>query len=281
MEDDLGQQLLFNESEPGIYQSPFDPSRTPSVGRFYQLHIATSDGQVYCSNVEPMTGVPPIGNIRVQPTRREFVSDQGNLITIEGFSVSIEPRTNGSESTYLRWDYRGAYAINTPDPCEEECPTTCWFKDDPPQEYLRIAGANQNINSLAPVELAFFLPQEKFDTAYQMTIKQFSLNADAFNFWQSVQKQRNNSGSIFDPTPGVIQSNIVNCNNAQEQVLGYFGASAVLTSEVMILREQLEALDIPIEQPLTECLGPNPGPQYCEDCSLLPESSLEIPAAIW
>ena len=278
--DQNAQSVSFLETQPGLYRSFPQSSFRGQVGNSYTLEIITSEGARYCSRPEIMVPVPDVAQIEVQQAQQVSVSDQGNEVSIDGFQVLVTPDSNPGQGTYLRWDYRGVYAIKTPDPCDE-CPKICWFADRPPTEYLRILGTPQPDAQMPTVALEFFLPIMEFDTAYIMNIKQYSLNARAFEFWDAVKAQREQTGTIFDPPPGEIQGNIFNCDNPNELVLGYFGASAVQEIEFPIFKEDLTSFNLNFEFPLLECFRPEPGPRYCTDCLLLEGSNPEIPQVVW
>ncbi len=277
--DDLNRTLNFGEQAPGIYISDQGAPKG-EIGRTYLLEIQLIDGTQYCSLPETMVAVPSINEINVVPARRSFVSDQGNDININGFEVVVSPASNRDQGTYLRWEYRGVYALRTPAPCDD-CTKTCWFESRPPPEYLRITGTQRMNSPMPPVALDFFLGSQEFDTAYIIRVKQFSLNARAFEFWQSVQAQRTSSGSIFDPVPGAITGNMEACGASSEPVAGYFMASAVHLQEHTILKEDLAGFDLNFELPLLECFRNQAGPAYCNDCLQLPDSFDQIPESSW
>jgi hypothetical protein len=60
---------------------------------------------------------------------------------------------------------------------------------------------------------------------YSILIKQYGLTQDAFEYWTSLAKTTEGTGSLFDPLPSQITGNIKNTKDAQELVFGYFSAS--------------------------------------------------------
>jgi hypothetical protein len=64
-------------------------------------------------------------------------------------------------------------------------------------------------------------------TRIRIDVRQYSLSEKAFNFWNQIGIQQRSTGSIFDPPPASFTGNIVNTQNENETVLGFFGASAV------------------------------------------------------
>jgi hypothetical protein len=60
---------------------------------------------------------------------------------------------------------------------------------------------------------------------YSILVKQYGLTQDAFEYWTSLSKTTQSTGSLFDPQPSQVTGNIKNKSNAKELVFGYFGAA--------------------------------------------------------
>ena len=80
-------------------------------------------------------------------------------------------------------------------------------------------------------------------------MQQTSLTEDAYRFWDQLQKTTQNLGGLFDPLPSQVKGNIVNENNSEEIVLGYFSGGTVETKRIFIsslnLPEYLQLQSIP------------------------------------
>jgi hypothetical protein len=71
----------------------------------------------------------------------------------------------------------------------------------------------------------------KLNVKYCATIKQYALNADAYDYWYQKEMELNESGGIYTIQPNQPKSNIYNTNNPDEQVLGFFWvASCTVTN---------------------------------------------------
>src|SRR5690606_20295076 len=55
-------------------------------------------------------------------------------------------------------------------------------------------------------------------TKYRIKILQYSLTAEAYEFWRLLQQEQSSVGSIFDPPPARIGSNLFSTTNPEEQV---------------------------------------------------------------
>ena len=67
---------------------------------------------------------------------------------------------------------------------------------------------------------------EKLWIKYCVTVNQYALNEESYQYWHQREIEINESDGIYTKQPFQLQSNIVNVNNADEQVLGFFWASS-------------------------------------------------------
>ncbi|HHP7242297.1 MAG TPA: DUF4249 domain-containing protein [Cyclobacteriaceae bacterium] len=94
--------------------------------------------------------------------------------------------------------------------------------------------------------------EEIFGNKFRFIVNQFSLTNDAFVFYRSLKLQRENTGSIFETPPFKINSNIMNIDNEDEDVLGFFTASAMKSDSIEIIGGELSNL-IPFEDLTIDC----------------------------
>ena len=86
-----------------------------------------------------------------------------------------------------------------------------------------------------------FIPgdSEKLMTKYSVMVKQYALTKEAFDFWQTLKKNTESLGSIFDAQPSQLTGNIKNVNNPEEPVLGYISAGTVQQKRIFIAKAEL------------------------------------------
>lgn len=80
---------------------------------------------------------------------------------------------------------------------------------------------------------------------YYLQIQQFSISEGAYKIWKSLDTQVNNVGGVFDPPPSRVVGNVFNVSNPEEQVLGYFGASAVYKQIIYLNRDNVQIPPVP------------------------------------
>jgi surface polysaccharide O-acyltransferase-like enzyme len=75
-------------------------------------------------------------------------------------------------------------------------------------------------------------------------IHQLSISDEAHAFFSLLDKQISIDGDIFDPPPAFIRGNMINLDNQEENVIGYFFASDAAIDTIFIKRDELDELQI-------------------------------------
>ena len=84
------------------------------------------------------------------------------------------------------------------------------------------------------VEVFYAEIDRKFAVNYMVEVLQYSLTPNAHNYWQTIENQIGNNGTIFETSNFQIRGNISNIADNDELVLGYFGASAVDSERILV-----------------------------------------------
>ncbi len=271
VENNLGDSCIFLEQNAGTYIS--GPEFRGCVGSTYTLFIETANGNSYRSSPEKMVPVAPIDSLYLRLSEQTAVSPMGNEITIEGFEILLDTRSREGPA-YYRWDYREVFTIIIAN-------RLCWVLDQP-REFLQLFGSTQAHTDINGLSMGFFTSEIEYETSYRFFVRQYSLTSNAFNFWNAVDEQRNNTGSIFDPTPGIIEGNISQVQDPTVKALGYFNVSAM--DEKLFLFRRQDLIDLGVSFPDSFCdPGPNgmPPPEFCQFCGFFPNSSENFPEEIW
>jgi len=69
---------------------------------------------------------------------------------------------------------------------------------------------------------------------YSINVKQYALTQQAYEFYEIVQKNTEQTGSFFDPPPSDIRGNIKNSNDPSELVIGYISISTQAEKRIFI-----------------------------------------------
>ncbi|MBS1601048.1 MAG: DUF4249 domain-containing protein [Bacteroidetes bacterium] len=79
----------------------------------------------------------------------------------------------------------------------------------------------------------------KVSVLYRITVRQYALTEDAYNFLSIMQKNTESLGSIFDVQPSAVNGNIHSLSDPTERVIGFVSAGTVDQRVMYISRGQL------------------------------------------
>jgi len=118
----------------------------------------------------------------------------------------------------------------------------CWITDTISQIYTQ-STANLSGTSYIKHPLHFVSNQtQRLKHRYSVLFRQYLINENAFRYWNDL-KNNSNTGGLIDKQPSLAVSNICNCEDPEEHVLGFFSISGV--TEKRIFLDQIEGLEIP------------------------------------
>jgi hypothetical protein len=75
---------------------------------------------------------------------------------------------------------------------------------------------------------------EKISLRYSILVRQYALTKEAYQFHLTLQKNTQQTGSLFDPQPSQLPTNIHCVTNPSEPVVGYVSASSVEEKRIFI-----------------------------------------------
>lgn len=200
-----------------------------------------------------------------------------------GFNIYINATLHPNSGRRLQWNFMGTYLVTT-DPAAVQIPIPC---DVPPCGFLTLPCADgclcctcyvytyegapilsqPNVTAGAQLSRVFtqYIPINKFTffERYRVEVTQVELSEEVFDFYQAIQKQAQNSSSIFQPPFFELKGNVA-VQSGSRQVVGTFAASTVSKRHIYIPRSA-----VPYELP---------GGLTPADCrGIAPHSTTEIP----
>jgi hypothetical protein len=292
IEDENGNRVQLSEEREGAYLTP--PDFAGTVGVEYTLRIRTAENVSYRSLPEIMPAVAEIDSIYAEPASRTSLTALGTLIDEWGLGFYLNTGTGLPESNFYRWEWEETYEFMAPLMTEMQLETPICYQTSRPFRSLLISSSQDFTQDRIERQPINFVSKRtyKLQRRYSLQVTQYSLTERAFNFWSDIEGQRDADGSLFDPPPSRIIGNIVQENDPDETVLGYFQVSAVTQKRVFVARSE-----VPIEpggpvQGFSVCVEPVSGggigeetpegqdegpPEYCYDCRLLPGVTTEPP----
>jgi hypothetical protein len=229
-----GNTYLLTEQANGQYISA---QLSLNTNDSYRLRISANGNEYNSEFVQPKV-TPPIDSITWK---------QDKDVTI--FASTHDPANN---ARYYRWDftetwqYRSVYEtiwgvsgnlIFLRDATNQVY--NCWSTAEANQIALGTSvKLAQDLIDRAPVTT---IPQhsEKIDIRYSIMVRQYALTEDAYKYWEILQKNTEQLGTLFDAQPSQLKGNIRNAANNSEPVIGFVSASSVTEKRMFIDHSQL------------------------------------------
>lgn len=243
-----GAVLTIESDQNTIYNLSETSKGTYAIGslnldnsRKYRLRIKTANDE-YLSDFVPVVNAPPIDTVNFE-------------IESNGVQINVSTHNPVNNTKYYRWDYRetwvfhsffeSGYKSNGDTVIERVFPAdevyTCWGNNTSSTIVLgSSAKLSQNIISNNPVT---FVPStsEKLGSKYSILVREYALTPEGYTFWQTLKKNTEQLGSIFDAQPSQTNGNIHSTKNQAEVVVGYVSAGAVTSKRIFIANQQLPA----------------------------------------
>ena len=253
--DEKGVITVFNEHEPGIYQSDSEQF-TGRIGGTYTLHIKTEEGLEYISESCTMTAVPDLDSIYYEPDSEFY--DAGK-IEEPGLRIYLDAENPDEASQYLRWEFEEVWKFRVPYPIfhqdlgYKEYKTThvendiCWRYEQSKQIFIHSSvEQSSGLLSRKPIHFIASDKSNRLLKQYSILVRQYSLSQEEFSFWKNLKEITESGGNIFEKQPFPILGNLRCINSEHEKVLGYFQVSAVNYQRIYITQSQLNELDMPV-----------------------------------
>jgi uncharacterized protein DUF4249 len=266
--DQTGTVTKLVEDRPGFYFTPAEFKG--EVGYSYTLLVETIAGESYSSFPQKIAPAPAIQDVFFQFKNTPTVDP---TVTNSGLDVMIQFDDPGDERNFYMWEVDGVYEqttnpelfvnLETDQLAPKSCCSVCYISDNGVANDIL---SDIQVNGNTIVQKIGFLKDDRrrFQSDYMIHIRQFSITEDAYEFFRVLRNQLEISGSIFDPPPATIGSNIINLNDPDAATIGYFGAFDVQNYDAFI--------------DLTQITEPRTDQVANDDCRLLQKSTVVRPA---
>lgn len=250
----------YTESEvssaKGVYTS--SASFKGIVGETYTLHIRLANGKEYESLPEKMRKSPDLENIITQFEINDAYGKADSRRV--GFNVYGDFQDNPESGDYYQWFwkhyerapfcmscYNGAKYNFSTSTCEPPriptdevwnylCSSPCWnltFSND----LNLLSDALLNGQKVTGKKLAR-VPFDNY-SSYYLRLEQRAITKDAYDYYQSLANQTQNTGTLFDvPAETRFSLNIKSKSDASEKILGLFDVYSVQKKVFYIDRQK-------------------------------------------
>ena len=230
-----GQRWNIPETSPGKYTQQLALPENLS----YKLDIETSDGKRYESATLQPVATPPVDSVTW--------SQQGGEVR---FFTHARDRTNATR--YYRWritetwerrawyetyfDFRNGAIVTRP-PGDQIF--SCWKSEE--GEGILVGsseGLTEDVISYQPVHTVY-KPSEKLFVRYSLLVSQLGLTREAYEFWRILRKNTELTGTLFDPQPSNLPTNLRCVNDDGRRVIGYVSAGRPTEKRIFVMHSAL------------------------------------------
>ena len=215
---------------------------TPTTARF-RIRAVLPNGQVYESEDQQVLNPPSGGKLEINLLEREELNSAGILFQEEYVElfVSTPLQNDQAEQLSLLWEVSGMFEFRevawTNDP--GFFPAICYVPvEASPDEISVISATDASGPFLSQFKLTEIEANSRFQSGYYFTVLQKALDIQAAEYWKQVAASIRREGTIFDPPPGRVISNIRNPRNPSDEVLGYFFAAGIDTLRYLATPEE-------------------------------------------
>ncbi len=261
------------------------------IGSSYRLVIDV-DGQRYESSFEELMPEAQIAEINANTAVERISSETGEATDELRVTISVDLNLPVDREVYYRFDWNSTYRARTLD----QGSTVCWDErnSDPPinldvsatcyvnessSSFLRLF-SSEGLQATGIEDVAIYSvePNRRFQTKYSPEITLFHITKTAFDFWQAIENQSTNTGSLFDTPPSPINGNISYTGSGNERVIGIFEVASVTRKRAFFLNSVVNRDFDNYNIDCRPSAGPPGSPQpvrplFCCDCRFLPNST--------
>ncbi|GAA0892426.1 hypothetical protein GCM10009122_21050 [Fulvivirga kasyanovii] len=269
LQDDLDNTWHFEDLDNSGTYRLYDADFKVLEDRIYKLRITTKEGKIYESMEETMTVVGSVSSVQPEFMEKEVlknVAGEEKPVVVQGVEGRIEIPENTGEEKFYRWKYEAAWEVQAGLLSTGHPNKRCWISNE---NYFKDYTMVRDITG-GYIQPLFFLElsaNSRVEHEFSVLVTQYSLGKGAYEFWENIKIQREQGGgSIFDPPPFEIPSNIYNVSNPEEKTSGYF-----IVADESLTRWFIKPSDFPFNVALDDLCAPVPGaphipPAVCNNC---------------
>ena len=231
VESNAGASYALANKGGGAYEAAqisFNPAQQ------YRLRIVVPGNKEYLSDWVAYKVTPAIDSVNWRRTG-------------EGVQTYVNTHDDRNGTIYYRWDYDETWEFHSAYTTSLEYRNrmivprnsniniyTCWQSQTSNRILLgSSARLARDVISMSPVT-AIRQGSWMLSVRYSVIVRQYALQEKAYQYWQNMQKNTENLGSIFDPLPSEISGNIHSVTDPAELVIGYVSAGTIQSKRIFI-----------------------------------------------
>jgi hypothetical protein len=235
IESQSGSQYALTEIGDGMYVSG---SLNLNNAVQYKLNITTADQAQYRSDYTASLVAPPIDSL-------EWEQD-------EDVTIFVNTHDPNNKTHYYQWEYVETWQYNSElettwsvnngliyglSPFEQI--HTCWIDSNSTNiivgSSIRLSEDRINRQPVAVIRNG----SDKIKYRYSILVKQYALSKEAHAYWQLIQKNSQQLGTLFDAQPTQLTGNIHAVANDNKPVIGFISAGSPQYKRIFINKNEV------------------------------------------
>lgn len=245
VEDDKSNRFDFAESQPGHYRGVID-GQFVIIGSKYRLSVVTPQGKSYISSFEELQPCPPVDSVYYEIESRPTTDPDQNE---DGLQFLINFEGSQTDGRFYRWQVEETYEYHSSFPLDRWRDEDLHYHDLAKPDYSNfICYKTANLGDIFVLSTEGFASNsykkfklqfvnnltQRLQHQYSIQVRQYSISKGAYQYWQSLRKNNQESVDLFGRQPATVKGNIYSLNDSTERTLGYFSVSSVRSKRIMI-----------------------------------------------
>jgi len=218
----------------------------------YRVSIRTINGKEYVSDYSPVKHTLVIDSIT---WRKEN----------EGVQIYVNTHDDQNDTSYYRWTYSETWEFHSAyvssldyirDPVTNDAVAltgrvnpdaiyTCWRTQ---QSTNIILGSSEKLTAnriFLPIRFIEPLGEE-LSVRYYIEMSQYALSHDAYRFYQRLKRNTEQIGTLFDPQPSQLTTNIHCLSDSLEEVVGFVEITDQQQAHIFITNDDVKPWTPPV-----------------------------------
>ena len=246
VEDDQGNEFSFAETDQaGYYKGTIDGQHV-IIGSKYRLSVVMPDGENYISSYEQLMACPKVDSVYYEVQSKPTSDPEENE---DGIQFYIDFNGGQNDGHYFRWQIEETYEYHSSFPLDKWRDAANVYHDLPKPDYsnftcyktdqlgdiflLSTEGFTSNSYQKYKLHFVNNLTQ-RLEHRYSILIRQLSLSEGAYQFYENLRKNNQETVDLFGRQPANVKGNIYNAKDSTDRVLGYFSVSTVSSKRIMV-----------------------------------------------
>ena len=237
--DNTGLEVSLNEVKNGIY-STVDTTFHGIPGKSYKIQIKV-DNEIFESGFETLKPAIPIDKFYWEYKPLDGEGPKRIQLLLD----THDPTNN---NRYYGWEYDETWKFREPiDVTRKPEWKTCYKNDS--SFTMTLGTTIERSNDIIDKQKIITLDESKnkLFMRYSILVKQYSFSENTFKYLKELTKLNQSQGTLFDPTPYSLMSNVKCVTNKEVPVVGYFIIAGATEKRMFIDRSDLPEEFVPTD----------------------------------